>query len=89
MGWDGMGWVLFLGTGTEDGRQQVQLGSPRLWEYAVRSHFSLAAPLCSSNSNRNSSNIDIDDISDRRMSLSSSVCFPRLYFFSSFWNDTF
>ncbi|EDX10006.1 GD14268 [Drosophila simulans] len=73
------------GSGDRNRGQQVQLGSSRLWEYAARSHFSLAASLC--NSNISSSNSDIDDISDRRMSLSSSVCCP--LFFASFWNDTF
>ncbi|EDV51343.2 uncharacterized protein Dere_GG15461 [Drosophila erecta] len=64
--WDGSG--SGYGYGDRNRGQQVQLGSSRLWEYAARSHFSLAASLC----NSNSSNIDIDDISDRRMSLSSS-----------------
>lgn len=66
------------GSGDRNRGQQVQLGSSRLWEYAARSHFSLAASLC--NSNISSSNIDIDDISDRRMSLSSSVCCPVFFF---------
>lgn len=66
------------GSGDRNRGQQVQLGSSRLWEYAARSHFSLAASLC--NSNISSSNIDIDDVSDRRMSLSSSVCCPVFFF---------